>query len=132
MRTSLMFNVTLVTFWSVSMLYSAEIATARPTANQVEAWLKVGAAALGITGTVYGGYNTFLKDGEVQRNLTDNRGKVLFAYTSNCRDRTNVPRFWQHRNNGTAVSIVSRAFPNDVRSQKQAVLNLINRACGSF
>jgi len=111
---------------------TSEVADAAPTASQVEAWLKVAIPALMIGGTSYQGYNTVMKDSEVRRDYSNRNGKVLFSYTANCRDHGNVSRFWQHPNNGQAVNAIARAFPNNSQYQRQTVLNLINRACGSF
>ena len=115
--------------WSASSLLTAKVVHAVPSLSQVEKLLVVGAEALGISNTVYNGYNTYMSDGEVKRNFVDQNNKILFGYTVNCRDRQNVDRFWQHPNNGTAVRIISRSFLNNSQSQRSAVLNLISRAC---
>ena len=119
----------LVSLWSVSQLYSPEVAKALPSANQVDNWVRAGAAALGLGTGVYAAHNTYITDGEVKRNYTDRNGRVLFSYTANCRDRRDVDRFWRHADNGTVTQIIWRAFPNNPRSRRQVVLNLINRAC---
>lgn len=115
-----------------SCVSTSEVANAAPTASQVEAWLKVVIPALAIGGTSYDGFNTFMQNNEVRRDYYNRNGRVLFSYTANCRDRGNVSRFWQHRNNGQAANIIARSFPNNSQRQRQTVLSLINKACGSF
>jgi hypothetical protein len=120
----------LVSFWSVSQLYSPEVAKAIPSANQVDNWLRVGFSTLGLGTAVYGAHNTYIRDGEVKRNYTNQNGRVLFSYTANCRDRQNVARFWQHADNGTVTRIIQDYVPRQRR--REMVLALINRACGQF
>lgn len=133
MSTKRVVSTALVGLLSVfSCVSTSEVANAAPTASQVEAWLKVAIPALGIGGISYNGFNTFMKDNEVKRNYSNRNGRVLFSYTASCRDRGNVSRFWQHPNNGEAVNVIARAFPNNSQRQRQTVLSLINLACGSF
>lgn len=129
MRTKMITTMVLISVWSASSLLTAKVVHAVPSLSQVEKLLVVGAEALGISNTVYNGYNTYMSDGEVKRNFVDRNNKILFGYTVNCRDRQNADRFWQHPNNGTAVRIILRSFPNNPQSQRSAVLNLISRAC---
>ena len=123
-------STTVITvFLSLSCLQASDSVHSRPTASQVDSWLKAGATALGIVGTGYTGYNTYMKDGEVTRNFTNRNGRTAFSLTANCRDRYNVSRFWRHPNNGNAVKVIRNQFPNNSRNQSNAVLNLINWAC---
>jgi hypothetical protein len=115
-----------------SCVSTSEVADAAPTASQVEAWIKVAIPALAVGGASYQGFNTVIKDSEVRRDYSNRNGRVLFSYTANCIDRGNVSRFWQHPNNGQAANVIARSFPNNSQRQRQTVLSLINRACGSF